>query len=125
MGASTAARQIRAPLNPVSGERLRMNEAWAYFHRGQVYCFASEQTRARFAATPHRHAPEVAAGAGASVDTGDPRQSAVRRGVPRHHWPFGDMPAQPQVTDDQLAQIVRYVRELQQANGIVYQEHRM
>ena len=52
-------------------------------------------------------------------------QSAVRRGVPRHHWPFGDMPAQPQVTDEQLAQIVRYVRELQQANGIVYREHRM
>lgn len=52
-------------------------------------------------------------------------QSAVRRGVPRHHWAFGDMPTQPQVTDEQLAQIVRYVRELQQANGIVYREHRM
>lgn len=52
-------------------------------------------------------------------------QSAARRGVPRHHWSFGDMPAQPQVTDEQLAQIVRYVRELQRANGIVYREHRM
>jgi mono/diheme cytochrome c family protein len=52
-------------------------------------------------------------------------ESAVRRGVPKHHWPFGDMPAQPQVTDEQVTQIVRYVRELQQANGIVYREHRM
>lgn len=52
-------------------------------------------------------------------------QSAVRRGVGQHHWAFGNMPAQPQVTDEQLAQIVRYVRELQQANGIVYREHRM
>lgn len=50
---------------------------------------------------------------------------AVRNGVQQHHWPFGNMPPQPQVSEEQLAQIVRYVRELQQANGIVYQEHRM
>jgi mono/diheme cytochrome c family protein len=49
----------------------------------------------------------------------------VRHGVRQHHWPFGDMPAQPQVTDEQLAQIIRYVRELQAANGIVYREHRI
>jgi mono/diheme cytochrome c family protein len=52
-------------------------------------------------------------------------QSAVRHGVRQHHWPFGDMPAQPQVTDEQLAQIIRYVRELQAVNGIVHREHRM
>ena len=50
---------------------------------------------------------------------------AVRRGVGQHHWPFGNMPPQPQVSDDQVAEIVRYVRELQNANGIVYREHRM
>ncbi len=50
---------------------------------------------------------------------------AVREGVRQHHWPFGNMPAQPQVTDEQVALIVRYMRELQQANGIVYREHRM
>lgn len=50
---------------------------------------------------------------------------AARHGVQQHHWRFGNMPAQPQVTEEQLTQIVRYVRELQQANGIVYQEHRM
>jgi hypothetical protein len=35
------------------------------------------------------------------------------------------MPSQPQVTDQQLLEIVRYVRELQAANGIVYRPHRM
>lgn len=52
-------------------------------------------------------------------------RAAVRQGVRQHHWPFGDMPAQPQVTDEQLLQIVRYMRELQVANGIVRREHRM
>jgi len=35
------------------------------------------------------------------------------------------MPSQPQVSDREIAEIVRYVRELQVANGIVYREHRM
>lgn len=43
---------------------------------------------------------------------------AVRRGVRAHHWLFGDMPPQPMVTDRELADIIRYVRELQKANGI-------
>ena len=43
---------------------------------------------------------------------------AVRRGVRAHHWRFGDMPAQPALPSDELAQITRYIRELQQANGI-------
>ena len=51
--------------------------------------------------------------------------SAVRNGVRRHHWRFGDMPAQPQVSDVQVMDIVRYVRELQKANGIVYKPHQM
>jgi len=50
---------------------------------------------------------------------------AVRRGVQQHHWSFGNMPPLPQVSDGQIAQIVRYVRELQQANGIVYRQHQM
>jgi len=52
-------------------------------------------------------------------------RSAVKQGVRQHHWRFGDMPPQPQVGDEQLAQIVRYVRELQQANGIRFAPHRM
>lgn len=43
---------------------------------------------------------------------------AVRRGVQAHHWRFGDMPPQPDVTAAEVAQITRYVRELQRANGI-------
>jgi mono/diheme cytochrome c family protein len=50
---------------------------------------------------------------------------AVKRGVRQHHWSFGDMPPQPQVSDAELATIVRYVREMQQANGIVYAPHQM
>lgn len=43
---------------------------------------------------------------------------AVRWGVRAHHWSFGDMPPQPDVTATELANITRYVRELQRANGI-------
>jgi mono/diheme cytochrome c family protein len=50
---------------------------------------------------------------------------AAKHGSRSHHWRYGDMPPQPQVSDDQIASIVRYVRELQQANGIGFQQHRM
>lgn len=50
---------------------------------------------------------------------------AVKRGVPQHHWPYGSMPPQPQVSDIQVALIVRYIRELQIANGIQYRRHQM
>lgn len=50
---------------------------------------------------------------------------ATRNGVRQHHWSFGNMPAQPQISEDEIASIILYVRELQQANGIVYRVHRM
>ncbi len=50
---------------------------------------------------------------------------ATMRGTRQHHWRFGDMPAQPQVSREQVATIIRYVREMQQANGIAYQPHSM
>ena len=50
---------------------------------------------------------------------------AAKRGVRQHHWPYGNMPPQPQVTDKQITAIVKYVRELQTANGITYKPHRM
>ncbi|HSM43242.1 MAG TPA: c-type cytochrome [Afifellaceae bacterium] len=43
---------------------------------------------------------------------------AARNGVRAHHWPFGDMPPRPEVSDPEMAAIVAYVREFQQANGI-------
>ena len=43
---------------------------------------------------------------------------AVQRGVRSHHWRFGDMPPVQGVSDEDVAAIVTYVRELQRANGI-------
>lgn len=43
---------------------------------------------------------------------------AVKRGVRKHHWPFGNMPPVPGVTDQQIATIVSYIRTLQRENGI-------
>ena len=51
--------------------------------------------------------------------------SAAKFGVRQHHWPYGNMPPQPQVSEDQVAAIVRYVREVQIANGIQYRPHHM
>ncbi len=43
---------------------------------------------------------------------------AAKQGVRAHHWRFGNMPPVPGVSDDDVAKIVGYVRELQRANGI-------
>lgn len=43
---------------------------------------------------------------------------AVRTGVRAHHWRFGNMPPQPQISDPDLERIVQFVREVQRANGI-------
>lgn len=50
---------------------------------------------------------------------------AAKQGVRAHHWRYGNMPPQPQVSEAQVKDIVVYVRELQRANGIGYQPHRM
>jgi mono/diheme cytochrome c family protein len=50
---------------------------------------------------------------------------APKIGVRSHHWNFGDMPPQPQVSPEQLKDIVAYIRAVQEANGIFYQPHRM
>ena len=44
---------------------------------------------------------------------------AARSGVRAHHWPFGEMAPVPEVTDVELAPIIRFVREVQVANGIM------
>jgi len=43
---------------------------------------------------------------------------AVQQGAQSHHWPFGNMPPVAGVSDDEIAQIIAYVRALQVANGI-------
>ncbi len=44
--------------------------------------------------------------------------AAVKSGVVAHHWQFGNMPPVAGIDEKQVATIVRYVRELQRANGI-------
>ncbi len=43
---------------------------------------------------------------------------AAERGVQAHHWPFGDMPTQPQVSPNEMTLVINYLRELQNHNGI-------
>lgn len=43
---------------------------------------------------------------------------AVRQGVQSHHWQFGNMPPVAGVTDDEIAQMISYVRAKQVAIGI-------
>ncbi|MBZ0217683.1 MAG: cytochrome c [Fimbriimonadaceae bacterium] len=50
---------------------------------------------------------------------------AAKQGVRAHHWAFGNMPPQPQVSKQELANIARYIREMQEANGIFYRSHTM
>lgn len=43
---------------------------------------------------------------------------AVKEGTRAHHWKFGDMPPQPQVSPADVAHIIAYVRARQQKSGI-------
>jgi len=45
--------------------------------------------------------------------------SAARNGVISHHWQFGNMPPVPDdVSDAELRWIIKYLREMQVANGV-------
>ena len=43
---------------------------------------------------------------------------AVKQGVKAHHWPYGDMPPQPNVSEVDVELIIKFVREVQRENGI-------
>lgn len=45
--------------------------------------------------------------------------SAVQNGVIAHHWNFGNMPKLDYITNDELVRVISYIREMQQANGIL------
>ena len=45
-------------------------------------------------------------------------QLAVARGIRAHHWKFGSMPPIEGLTRENVANITRYIRELQKANNI-------
>ncbi|WP_350335373.1 c-type cytochrome [Coralliovum pocilloporae] len=43
---------------------------------------------------------------------------AVRNGVRAHHWQFGNMPPQADVSDKEITSIIAYVRAVQRYNNI-------
>lgn len=43
---------------------------------------------------------------------------AVRNGVRAHHWSYGNMAPITTLSEDEIGEIVIYIRELQRANGI-------
>ena len=45
-------------------------------------------------------------------------QMAALNGVRAHHWNFGDMPPQSQVTRAEVNSIIAYIRAVQRKNGI-------
>lgn len=48
----------------------------------------------------------------------DAIRTAIRDGAEARNWPFGDMPAIPQLTDGQIDSILVFLREVQVANEI-------
>jgi mono/diheme cytochrome c family protein len=50
---------------------------------------------------------------------------AARYGVRAHHWRFGNMPPVQGIADSDVRAIVKYVREVQEANGIAFRPHAM
>jgi mono/diheme cytochrome c family protein len=50
---------------------------------------------------------------------------AAKYGVRAHHWRFGNMPPVQGIADSDVVAFVRYVREIQEANGIVFRPHVM
>ena len=44
---------------------------------------------------------------------------AARNGVTAHHWDFGPMPPRPELDDDDVADVVAWVRQLQRDAGLI------
>ena len=51
--------------------------------------------------------------------------SAVRNGVNQHHWTFGNMPPQRQVAFGDMVFLMKFIREVQEQNGIKTMAHKM
>ena len=45
-------------------------------------------------------------------------RNAVKNGVAAHHWSFGNMPPRPELSDDDIDDVIAYVRALQREAGI-------
>ena len=47
----------------------------------------------------------------------DSFRSAIRNGVGQHHWAFGNMPAVPDITDEQIERVIIFIRTQQDELG--------
>jgi mono/diheme cytochrome c family protein len=47
----------------------------------------------------------------------DSFRAAIAEGAVAHHWDFGDMPPVPGLTDDEVDQIIAFIREQQELHG--------
>jgi mono/diheme cytochrome c family protein len=45
--------------------------------------------------------------------------NAITDGVRQHHWKFGPMPPQPQIKQEEMTDLITYIREIQRANGVI------
>lgn len=45
-------------------------------------------------------------------------RAAITQGSPAHHWQFGHMPPVEGLGDDEIDQVIAYVREQQEAHGL-------
>ncbi len=44
-------------------------------------------------------------------------ESAIQNGTPSHHWNFGDMPAIPGLSDEEISAVIAFVRSEQERLG--------
>lgn len=44
-------------------------------------------------------------------------RSAIENGAVQHHWPFGDMPRVPGLSESDVDAIIAYVRDVQEREG--------
>ena len=51
--------------------------------------------------------------------------NAVRNGVRQHHWQFGNMPPQRHIVFGDMVFLMKFIREVQQQNGIKTKAHKM
>ena len=45
-------------------------------------------------------------------------RNAIKNGVRSHHWFFGDMPPIPSLKDEEIDNIICYIRTLQKDSGM-------
>jgi mono/diheme cytochrome c family protein len=51
--------------------------------------------------------------------------NAIRNGVRQHHWQFGNMPPQRHIVFGDMVFLMKFIREVQQQNGIKTKAHKM